>query len=145
MRFSTNIIVNRPITKVFEFFRNPRNLRLWVKDLKQFKTQKGKRSKEGDTGILVFEDKEGILEVSEIIETYERNERVVTQLSHKGMDSTIEVKFLDLGETTKILVKTQVKLKPWAANFFALFMKGEMQRQQEGDYRRLKKALETGA
>lgn len=144
MKFSTNIIINRPVSKVYNFALNPHNLKIWVNSLQSYKAKKGRRNQVGNTGILIFEDKAGKLEVSEEIVQLQRNQLLHTKLSHKGMDSEIIVKFLDQGEYTKILVHTTVRLKPWIANLFSIFMKNEMQKQQAGDYRRFKKAIEGG-
>ena len=140
MKFSTNIVINRPVTKVFNFAMHPHNLKTWVNTLKGYKTLKGRRNQVGNTGVLIFEDKEGKLEVSEEIVQFERNRFLHTKLSHKGMDSEIQIKFLDQGDSTKVMVNTTVRLKPWIANLFSIFMKNEMKQQQARDYQRFKKS-----
>lgn len=143
MKFKTEIIINQPVSKVFKYLVDARNLPRWVDDLQQYNQKTGKRSKKGGLGTLVFEDKEGKLKVKEEVIQYIPNQIFEIFLSHSDMESTVINKFLDQGTSTKIIVETKVKLKPLIANVLSLFVKGEMKSKQAADYKRLKQNLEN--
>jgi len=143
MKFETNITVKKPINDVYKYLVDPKNLKDWVDDFKQYNQKKGKRSKKGSIGTLVFEDKEGVLNVKEEIINAIPIEVFEISLNHENMESTVVNKFYDLGgNATKIIVYTKVKLKPYIANLFSPLVKREMRMKQLGDYKRLKYNLE---
>ncbi len=128
--------------QVYRSVLDHRNLKHWIDDFKYYTLQKGNRKRQGDKGVLVFEDADGKLEVEEIITQIQKNKTLTTQLSHQQMNSTVQIRFLDQGTATKLIVNTHVQLKPAIANLFSIFMKSGMQKKQAADFKRLKTFLE---
>ena len=65
MNFQSEIIINKPVKAVFEFTVNPKNLSRWVNGFEKYKPISGKPRKGGSTGIHIYNDKEGRMEVRE--------------------------------------------------------------------------------
>ena len=55
MKYSNEIIVNLPRSKVVELFDNPDNLKKWIKGLQSFEHLSGENGKEGSKSKLVFD------------------------------------------------------------------------------------------
>ncbi len=143
MQFSISVLVKQPVEKVYSYFVRHQNLTSWVNNLVQYKPiSRGGRNKEGYKGTLIYKDTKGDLEVQEVVQVAETNKRFVVELTGEGMNSRVETKFLDQGEHTKIIVHTNTKITPWIAGLFALLMKGQMRKEQENDYLKLKEILE---
>ena len=143
MQFTISVLIKQPVDKVFSYFVRHQNLKSWCNNLVQYKPiSRGGRNKEGYKGTLIYKDIKGDLEVQEVVQVAETNKRFVVELSGEGMNSRVETKFLDQSEHTKIIIHTETKLTPWIANLFALLMKGQMRKEQERDYLRLKEVLE---
>ena len=142
MKFHSEIIINKPVKEVFKITVNPKNLPRWVEGFEKFKTLKGKARQVGSIGIHIYNDKEGKLEVREEVLANKSNQILKTHLSHKNMETTLDLRFLDQGESTKIIANTQVKLKPLLFNLAAPFVKTPMKKQQKADLERLKKYIE---
>jgi uncharacterized protein YndB with AHSA1/START domain len=142
MKFRSEIIINRPVKDVYKYTVNPKNLSRWVDGFEKFKPLSGKARQVGSVGILIYNDKEGKLEVHEKILALEFGKSLKTHLSHKNMETVLEFRFLDQGNTTKLVAEAQVRLKPFLFNLMAPFVKTPMRKQQLSDLKRLKNCLE---
>ena len=143
MRFKSNILIKENVNIVYQKTLNPKNLGRWVHGFKQFKTQKGRQRATGSTALQIYDDGGEILEVKEEVLSNVLNKEFICRLSHKNMESEVQYRFLNQGDSiTKLQVNTQVKLKPAFFNLFALFVKGPMFRQQEEDLVKLKNLIE---
>lgn len=143
MKFSSEIIINSPTKEVFRYATSHKNLSRWLDGFQSFKATKGRNRGKGSTAILIYQDAAGKLEVNEEVLDVVPNKSFKTRLYHKNMDTVLELRFLDQGESTKVFTDTHVKLKPPIFNLFSFFMKGQMMKQQQGDLRRLKNAIEA--
>ena len=143
MKFQTSIIIHESVAQVFRYTVNPQNMNKWVQGFQQFKTQKGRKRAKGSTALQVFNDNGEVTEVQEEVLENIANQHFAFRLSHKNMESEVHYHFLNQGDqTTKLLVKATIRLKPRLFNLFALFVKGPMKRQQEQDLAKLKKLIE---
>jgi hypothetical protein len=142
MKFRSEIIINKPLKDVFKYTINPKNLSNWVDGFEKFKPLSGKSWQVGSIGIQFYNDKEGKLEVREEVLAHESDKSLKTHLSHKNMETILEFRFLDQGDSTKLIAEAQVRLKPFLFNLFAPFVKTPMKKQQLADLKRLKNCLE---
>ena len=142
MKFLSEIIINKSVKEVFQYTVNPKNLSRWVDGFENFKPLSGKLRQVGSIGTLFYNDKEGELEVREEVLAFETGKYFKTHLSHKNMETTLNFRFLNQGESTKIIVETHVRLKPLLFNLASPFVKIPMKEQQQADLTRLKKCLE---
>ena len=142
MKFRSEIIINKPLRDVYKFTVNPKNFSRWVDGFEKFKPLKGKPRQVGSIGVHIYNDKEGKLEVKEEVLALHHNQNIKTHLSHKNMETTLDFRFLDQGDSTKIIVEVQVRLKPLLFNLATPFVKTPMRKQQLADLKRLKNFLE---
>lgn len=143
MKFHSEIIINQPIKEVFRFSTSHKNLSRWVDGFQTYKSIKGRNRGEGSTATHIYKDSAGILEVHEEVLEIVPAKLFKSRLTHKNMDTVLVLRFLDQGDSTKIITEAQVKLKPAVFNLFSLFMKGQMRKQQQADLRRLKQVMEA--
>ena len=142
MKFKSEIIINKPVNEVFRYTISPKNLSRWIDGFEKFKPVSGKPRHAGSIGMHIYNDKEGRLEVKEEILTIEPRKSIKSHLSHKNMETTLVFRFFDQGNSTKIIVDTRVRLKPFIFNLASPFVKSPMKKQQLADLTRLKKCLE---
>ena len=143
MKFSSEIEINRSVKDVFRFAVSHKNLSRWVDGFQAFKSVKGRNRNKGSKATHIYKDAAGILEVHEEVLDIIPEKSFKTSLSHKNMDTVLELKFLNYGGRTKVITDTNVKLKPAIFNLFSFLMKGQMKKQQQADLRRLKNAVEA--
>ena len=143
MKFSSEIEINRSVKEVYRFAVNSKNLSRWVDGFQTFKSVKGRNRNKGSKATHIYKDAAGTLEVHEEVLDIIPEKLFKTSLSHKNMDTVLELKFLNYGGRTKVITDTNVKLKPAVFNLFSFLMKGKMKQQQQADLRRLKNAIEA--
>jgi len=143
MKFSSEIIINHPIKEVYRFTVSHKNLSRWVDGFQSYKAIKGRNRGKGSTSTHIYQDSAGKLEVHEEVLEVVKGKSFKSRLTHKNMDTVLEIRFLDQGESTKVIADANVKLKPQIFNLFSLFMKGQMRKQQQGDLRKLKRVIEA--
>lgn len=143
MKFRSEIIINQPVNEVFRFATNYKNLSRWVDGFQSYKSTKGRNRGIGSTSIHVYKDSAGLLEVNEEVIEVQEDKLFKTRLSHKNMDTILSMRFLDQGNSTKVVTEAVVKLKPYIFNLFSFLMKGQMKKQQQADLRKLKNVIEN--
>ncbi len=142
MKFRSEIIINKQIKEVYQFTINPKNLSRWVDGFEKYKLVSGKVRQVGSIGIQIYNDKEGKLEVHEEVLAHEPGKSLKTHLSHKNMETILDLHFLDQGNSTKLAAEAAVKLKPLVFNLMSPFVKNPMKKQQLADLKRLKHCIE---
>ena len=142
MKFQSEIIINKSVKEVYNFTINPKNLSRWVDGFESFKQISGKSRKIGSVGIQIYYDNDGRLEVHEEVIEHQPGKNLKTYLSHKNMETTLNLRFLDQGKSTKLIAEVDVRLKPLLSNLTAPFVKTPMRKQQLADLKRLKRFLE---
>lgn len=143
MKFSSSIEINSPVKEVYRFTVSPKNLPRWVDGFESYQPKKGRNRGKGSTATHIYRDSAGKLEVKEEVLDIKPEKMFKTHLSHKNMETDLEFKFLNLGNSTRVVTDTYVRLKPAVFNLFSLFMKSQMKKQQQADLRRLKNAIEA--
>lgn len=142
MKFQSEIIINKSVKEVFQYTVNPKNLSRWVDGFEKFKPLSGKVRQVGSVGTHIYNDKGGKLEVREEVLALESDKNLKTHLSHKNMETTLNFRFLNQGDSTKIIVETQIRLKPLLFNLASPFVKAPMKKQQQADLNRLKSCFD---
>ena len=143
MKFSSEVIINRSTKEVYRFAISHKNLSRWKDGFESYRATKGRNRGKGSTATLIYKDSAGKLEVHEEVLDIIPEKSFKSRLTHKNMDTIEEIRFLDQGGSTKVITDTHVKLKPAVFNLFSFFMKGQMQKQQMADLRRLKHVVEA--
>jgi uncharacterized protein YndB with AHSA1/START domain len=144
MTFTTSVYIEKPLSDVYRYVvLEPKHMKNWVQGFDAYRVQTGRKRKTGSVATQVFNDDGHKTEVREEVLEIKPNQRFRCLLSHRNMLSEQDFQFLNQGDgRTKLLVETEVKLRPALFNLFSFFMKGPMRRQQQADLERLKSILE---
>ena len=111
MKFSSEIEINRSVNDVFRYAVSHKNLSKWVDGFQAFKAVKGRNRNKGSQATHIYKDAAGILEVHEEVLDIIPEKLFKSSLSHKNMETILELKFLNHGGRTKVVTDTNVKLK----------------------------------
>lgn len=144
MRFTTGIIIRRPVSEVFRYVCDPKYLPEWVQGFETYRREKGRRRREGSRGVQVYKEPDGkMTEVEEEVLVREEGEELELLLQNRNMLSRVRYRFYNQGgEVTKLIVDVETKLRPYIFNLISPFVKGPMLRRQRADLQRLKQVLE---
>lgn len=143
MKTHSEIIINKPVKEVWDFFDNPENMKKWLRGFKSFEMISGNQGEPGARAKHVYEEKGRTIEVTEEITRRVPYEEFSGTLYHKYFMSYIENKFDDLGDgRTSIIVDSEIRFKSLPWNIMGAFMKKTIQERQDEDLKRLKEAVE---
>src|SRR5688572_32491762 len=143
MLTQTTVIINRPIKEVWEFFKDPNKLKLWLGGFQRFEQVSGIPGTVGAKAKHYFLDrgKELVLD-EEIIEVIPEKKFLGT-LGSPMMVNTVTNYFNDLGSSkTEYSLSSDTQFKGFFWKQVGPLMKGEFKKRQEQDLQRLKQVLE---
>ena len=145
MLTETKVIINKPIKEVWEFFKDPDNLVLWLSGFQRFEHISGTPGTVGAKAKHHFleKGKELILdgELTEVIP----EKRITGILDSSMMLNTVTNRFKELeGQQTELSISSDTQLKGFLWKQIGPLMKGEFKKRQERDLQTLKHILENG-
>ena len=144
MLTQSTVIINKSIKEVWEFFKNPDNLKLWLGGFQRFEQVSGTPGTVGAKAKHYFIErgKELVLD-EEIIEVIPEKKFLGT-LGSPMMVNTVTNYFNDLGNNqTEYSLSSDTQFKGFLWKQIGPLMKGEFKKRQENDLRRLKQVLES--
>ena len=144
MLTQSTVIINRPIKEVWDFFKDPNNLKLWLGGFQRLEQVSGTPGTVGAKAKHYFieKGKELVLE-EEIIEIIPEKKFLGT-LSSPMMVNTVTNYFNDLGNNqTEYSLSSDMQFKGFFWKQVGPLMKGEFKKRQEGDLQKLKQVLEN--
>ncbi len=142
MTIKTIIQIEAPVSSVFRKLTDGKNLKNWIEGFKKIKSISGRRPNKGSISKQIFEDAKGLMEVEEEILYYDRNKEFQVKLSHKNMLTLETYEFVNQGDSTRLILTTNIRLIPMFIGIFAPFMKPQMRKLQEANLMRFKRLLE---
>ena len=145
MLTETTVIINKPVKEVWEFFKDPDNLTLWLSGFQKFEHVSGVPGTVGAKAKHHFLErgKELVLdgELTEVIP----EKRIIGILDSSMMLNTVTNSFTDLGnDQTEVSISSDTQFKGFLWKQIGPLMKGEFKKRQEKDLQTLKKLLENG-
>lgn len=145
MLTETKVIINRPIKEVWEFFKDPDNLVLWLSGFQRFEHISGTPGTVGAKAKHHFleKGKELILdgELTEVIP----EKRITGTLDSSMMLNTVTNSFNGLENSqTELSISSDTQFKGFLWKQLGPLMKGEFKKRQERDLQTLKHLLENG-
>ena len=145
MLTETRIVINRPIKEVWNFFKDPDNLKRWLSGFQRFEHISGIPGTVGAKAKHHFLErgKELILdgELTEVV----HEKRIIGILDSSMMLNTVTNSFNDLGgDQTEVGISSDTQFKGFPWKQIGPFMKSEFKRRQEKDLQTLKQLLENG-
>ena len=145
MLTETKVIINKPVKEVWDFFKNPDNLILWLSGFQKFEHVSGIPGTVGAKAKHHFLErgKELILD-GELIEVTEEK-RIIGILDSSMMSNKVTNNFNVLGnDQTEVSLSSDTQFKGFLWKQIGALMKGEFKRRQESDLQTLKHILENG-
>ena len=145
MLTESKVIINKPVSEVWEFFKNPDNLIHWLSGFQKFEHVSGTPGTVGAKAKHHFLEmgKELILD-GELIEVV-HEKKIVGILDSSMMLNTVSNGFTDLGnDQTEVSLSSDTQFKGFLWKQVGPLMKGEFKRRQEKDLQTLKQILENG-
>jgi uncharacterized protein YndB with AHSA1/START domain len=144
MLTQSTVFINKPIKEVWEFFKNPDNLKLWLGGFQRFEPVSGIPGTAGTKAKHYFlkKGKERVLD-EEIIEIIPEKKFSGT-LSSPMMVNTVTNYFNDLGNgQTEYSLSSNTQFKGFFWKQIGPLMKGEFKKRQENDLQTLKQVMEN--
>ncbi|MDN5203214.1 SRPBCC family protein [Fulvivirgaceae bacterium BMA10] len=143
MVITSRIIVKKPVKQVWDFFDNPDNMHLWLKDFKHFEPISGKQGEVGAKAHHVYENKGKKFILEEEITKKVPYKEFSGILRHRSMESIMLNTFEDVGhDRTSLVCTVDTKFKSLPFKLFGSMMKKSFQKRQDADLNRLKECLE---
>jgi len=144
MLSQTTVIINKPIKGVWEFFKNPDNLKLWLNGFQRFEALSGIPGTAGAKAKHYFLEKGKELVLDEEIMEVIPEKKFAGTLSSSMMVNTVTNYFNDLGNNqTEYSVSSDTQFKGFFWKQIGPLMKGEFKKRQEQDLQKLKQILEN--
>lgn len=145
MHTEAKVIINRPVKEVWDFFKNPDNLKRWLGGLQKFEHISGVPGAVGAKAKHYFHEmgKDLVLdgEITEVIP----EKRIIGNLDSSMMLTRVTNTFNDLGnDQTEVSISSDTQFKGFLWKQVGSLMKGEFKKRQENDLQTLKNVLENG-
>jgi len=145
MLTESTVVINKPVKEVWDFFKNPNNLILWLSGFQKFEHISGIPGTVGAKAKHHFIErgKELVLdgELTEVVE----EKRIIGILDSSMMSNNVTNNFTDLGnDQTEVSISSDTQFKGFLWKQIGPLMKGEFKRRQEKDLQTLKQILENG-
>ena len=145
MLTESTVVINKPVKEVWDFFKNPNNLILWLSCFQKFEHISGIPGTVGAKAKHHFIErgKELVLdgELTEVVE----EKRIIGILDSSMMSNNVTNNFTDLGnDQTEVSISSDTQFKGFLWKQIGSLMKGEFKRRQEKDLQTLKQILENG-
>ncbi len=144
MLTQTTVIINKPIKEVWEFFKNPENLNLWLGGFQRFEQVSGIPGTVGAKAKHYFIEKGKELVLDEEIMEVIAEKKLLGTLGSPMMVNTVTNYFNDLGNNkTEYSLSSDTQFKGFFWKQVGPLMKGEFKKRQESDLQKLKQVLEN--
>ena len=110
MKYSTEVIINLPRSRVIELFDNTENIYKWQQGLKSFETISGNPGQEGARSSMVYESRKGDLNMTETITKRNFPDEFHTIYESRGVYNEMYNYFSEV-ETNKTIWRTESVFK----------------------------------
>lgn len=129
MKYTNEIIINKPVDKVIALFDNPNNLDKWMEGLQTFVHISGTPGQEGAKSLLKFKMGKREIEMIETVTVRNFPHEFSGTYEAKGVFNSVKNKFIDLpGQRTKYISEQEFKLQGFM-KLFGLLMPGAFKKQ----------------
>lgn len=143
MKCISQVIINKPVEEVWNYFDNPDNMTKWLTGLQSFEHLSGTPGEVGAKSKHTYDNNGKTIVLIEEITSRIANKELKGTLTHDMMESTMDNQFEDLGDgRTKVTATVNTKFKSLVFKLLSPFMKRGFQNRQNNDLRRLKELVE---
>lgn len=142
MKYSNQIIINKPRHEVIQIFNNEANLYKWQNGLKSIKIISGEKGKVGLTRSMIYEMNGKDTEMIEIVESIDLPYQITLVYKAKGIWNRCVNKFSEIDQKTLWQVETEFKMSGFMKTL-EFFGKKILMSQTESDMNRFKTFAEA--
>ena len=144
MLTQSTVIINKSIKEVWEFFKNPDNLKLWLGGFQRFEQVSGTPGTVGAKAKHYFIERGKELVLDEEIMEVIPEKKFLGTLGSPMMVNTVTNYFNDLGNNqTEYSLSSDTQFKGFLWKQIGPLMRGEFKKRQEKDLQTLKQVLES--
>ncbi len=144
MKINSQIIINKPVVMVWNFFDNPDKMGLWLTDFKRFEHVSGMRGHIGSKSRHVYNQNGKELVLDEEVTARQKYHHFAGKLTHQTMTADIDVVFNDLHDgRTQLDICNDISFNSFFQKLMLPLASAKIRKRQEGDYQRLKAAIEA--
>lgn len=144
MKFISKVVINRPVSVVWEFFDNPDNLKLWLTGFVSFEHLSGTKGEPGARSKHTYAMNGKTMEMIEEISVREPYKTFNGTITGPMITSVLRNEFKDLGNgTTELVSDTDVEFKGMLMKIVSMFIKGSFQKRQDDDLQKFKTLVES--
>lgn len=136
--------IDRPLKEVYAAFNNPANLPRWISGLERTETISGTPGEVGARTRQIYLERGRTVELIETITAHEPMRRFSGELEGQGMNCAMQVEFVDRGDSTLVIARTDMRSRSFLLSLMLPFIKGSIRKRQGGDLERFKRLLEAG-
>lgn len=137
------IEIDKPVYKSFQIFNDPFSLPMWVTGLKDMKIISGDLEKPGSRHLMIIEQYGEKIEIIETLTAYEENKIYAFDYDNQFMTGSLETKFLDQGNKTKLVITNTYSGKNVIHRAVLHLMHSKIEQEQINQYKKLKEVIET--
>jgi uncharacterized protein YndB with AHSA1/START domain len=144
MLTQSRVIINKPIKEVWDFFKDPGNLKRWLSGFQRVVPVSGIPGTAGAKAKHYFLEKGKELVLDEEIIEIIPEKKLAGTLGSPMMVNTVTNYFNDLGnDQTEYSLSSDTQFKGFFWKQIGPLMKGEFKKRQEKDLQTLKQVLEN--
>jgi uncharacterized protein YndB with AHSA1/START domain len=144
MKLETTLIINKPVVMVWNFFDNPNNMGKWLTGFKSFELVSGSQGQVGSKARHVYEEGSRKIVLDEEITARQKYHHFAGKLTHPTMTSLVDITFTDLHDgRTQVVAINDFAFQTFLYKLMSPFISGSIRKRQDGDYQRLKEAIEA--
>ncbi len=115
----TSVIINKRAEKLFKWLEDPENYVHWFHKLKSYKIINETKEKVGNTTEYIMTDHDGNSKATSLITDYEQGKRIAKKLVNNVFTFETEYQLKDLGEQTRLVLKSRVRFHGFSKIYFA--------------------------
>ncbi len=143
--YNVEVLINKPIKKVFLDFENPKILKQWVTEIKSITPTNKTTQKVGTTYKMIVEHQGKEATIEKKIIAYTPNEKMTFRFTTDGMLRTDDYTFVSDSTNTKIIQKSTVKSNSYILACVFPWFKGRLKTLSKNQLNLFKKVVETDA
>ncbi len=129
MKYTCEVIINKPVEKVIELFDNPDNMKLWMEGLQHFEHISGTPGEAGAKSRLDFKMGKREITMTETITIHNLPEEFTATYEAKGVYNVVRNSLISISEnSTKYTSENYFKFKG-IMKLFGLLMPGAFKKQ----------------
>ena len=128
MKYTCEIVVDRPREAMVALFDNPDNMKHWQPELQSFTALAGTPGQPGATSKLVYKMGSRVIEMVETVTERNLPDTFAGTYSAKGVFNTVRNTFQDEGASTRWIMETDFQFSGFM-KIIALFMPGMFRKQ----------------